>query len=135
MYPICSFRNADFRELLDEHKLTKREFLLNSVYLVLTHQSYNARSGCRGTNSHYDASNLKRMVNELSLCKWVMWTGAHVHLFCSASRSRPRYKRRSEATEEEEKSESNNRDGSAADYGEGKKKAVLEVESVPLPYT
>lgn len=56
---ICSFQNADSRQLVDEHKLTHGEFLLHSVNMMLSDPPYNLRSCCDDTNSQYDVLNLE----------------------------------------------------------------------------
>lgn len=72
MYPTSSLRNADFRELVVDHKLTQGESLLKSVDLVLRYHPYNARSVHKDVNDHYIVLTIDRMVDVVDLCERMM---------------------------------------------------------------
>lgn len=72
MYPGCSFRNIDCRELVHGNELTHEEYLLNSVSFVLRKSPYNVLSVCKGRDSHYDVSSSAGTADAKELYRKVM---------------------------------------------------------------
>lgn len=53
IYPICSFHDLDFQDLVDEHELKNGDLLLNSIGLMHIDLQHNVQSGCEDVSSYY----------------------------------------------------------------------------------
>lgn len=134
MYPICVSYILDYLELVYEHELLHVELSLDFVNLLLSDLPYNARSGRKNVNSHYDVTTLEVVVDTVALCKWVMRPGAHVLRFCPALQFSQWYKILSRPGKEKD-SDSARGGGIVTKAGEEKKKKVFVVDGVSLYYS
>lgn len=71
MYPICTFHNVDFRQLVDKHEPTHREPLLEFSGMLLGDVQYSIRSGLEDVISHYGVAPLERIADAAALSKGV----------------------------------------------------------------
>lgn len=139
MCSICSFHNAEFRELLDEQELTHRESLFSSVHresmlafvnLVLIDPPYNVRRSRHDDNSEYDLLKSEDIAEVVELCARKMRPKGHDHLFCSALQFNQWHRVLSRAIKDDG-TESEEIEGGPTKEGEQKKKAVFDVEVIP----
>lgn len=87
MYPKYSFRNVDFRKLVEKHELTCAKSLLCASDLVLRDPLYNVRSDRQNVRFPDDVLTVEFMADDaVALCKRVPRPGAHGHPFCTALR-------------------------------------------------
>lgn len=133
MYPICWFQIVDYRNLVDENSMTHEGSLSDHMYSVVSNPRCSARSGQEGDDSDYDVPTLKAVANATELCKGVIRLGAQCHLFRSALQFGQWYKILSGAKGKENCGSHGGEDIATKD-GEDKK-AVFEVQGVPLRYT
>lgn len=110
------------------------EFLLVSMDLLLSNPPHNVRNVRGDVNSYYNFLTFEGTADAVAFGKQVMGQGAYGHLFRSVLQLGRWAKMLSKARKEEE-SDSDGRADIATKKGGGKKKAVCEVQVVPLYYT
>lgn len=92
MYPVCSLHNMDILELVEEHKCDYGESLRDSVDLVSTDPTYNARCDRTHYNSDHDKFTVDDMKSMAVICRDVMKPGSHGHIFRTALQFCPWYR-------------------------------------------
>lgn len=75
MHYIYSFQNDDLRELVEEHALMNREFLLDYGGLELKDRAHNIQSDRMDVKSHYDVPTLEGMAGVVAPCRRVVGPG------------------------------------------------------------
>lgn len=134
IYAICSLHNVDLLELVDEKELTNGSYLSDSFDLLLNDQVCNVRSDREENSSHCGVLTLDGMGEVVALCKWITRPCTHGHLFRSPLHFHKLYKMLSTAREKV-KSDSDGGEGIATNVDKDRKKAIFEVEGVPMHYT
>lgn len=131
MYPVCLFRNVDFRESVNEHEPTYREHFFESVHLMLRNPLYVVQSGCEDVISQFVVLVLETTADAVAFGKQLKRQRARGYLPCSVIQFCPWNKVLSRISEEEIGG-SDGAEGIAIEDVAMKKTVVMEVKDAPL---